>query len=150
MTKKISGWKKGLDNQFYQSSIWSWTLRKYNFYYIWPWLLLSDSQCCKIWLVLEESCRCMNCWTTFVGAHISRNNLQTWVIDKEGDSDILSPHYKYIFFTFFFWLQHLHNYFTVTLGVPAWCSYVFFIIATLIFGLFMGLVRDNANLFSCL
>ncbi|MBW03729.1 Thioredoxin-related transmembrane protein 4, partial [Eschrichtius robustus] len=36
--------------------------------------------------------------------------------------------------------RHLHNYFTVTLGVPAWCSYVFFIIATLIFGLFMGLV----------
>ncbi|XP_007121209.1 thioredoxin-related transmembrane protein 4 [Physeter macrocephalus] len=37
-------------------------------------------------------------------------------------------------------IWHLHNYFTVTLGVPAWCSYVFFIIATLIFGLFMGLV----------
>lgn len=37
-------------------------------------------------------------------------------------------------------IWHLHNYFTVTLGVPAWCSYVFFIIATLVFGLFMGLV----------
>ncbi|XP_004687238.1 PREDICTED: thioredoxin-related transmembrane protein 4 [Condylura cristata] len=37
-------------------------------------------------------------------------------------------------------IWHLHNYFTVTLGIPAWCSYVFFIIATLIFGLFMGLV----------
>ncbi|KAM6144382.1 thioredoxin-related transmembrane protein 4 [Erethizon dorsatum] len=37
-------------------------------------------------------------------------------------------------------IWHLHNYFTVTLGIPAWCSYVFFIIATLIFGLLMGLV----------
>ncbi|XP_021574171.1 thioredoxin-related transmembrane protein 4 isoform X2 [Carlito syrichta] len=37
-------------------------------------------------------------------------------------------------------IWHLHNYFTVTLGIPAWCSYVFFIIATLVFGLFMGLV----------
>ncbi|KAI5277785.1 thioredoxin-related transmembrane protein 4 [Manis pentadactyla] len=37
-------------------------------------------------------------------------------------------------------IWHLHNYFTVTLGIPAWCSYVFFVIATLIFGLFMGLV----------
>nr|XP_020771317.1 thioredoxin-related transmembrane protein 4 [Odocoileus virginianus texanus] len=37
-------------------------------------------------------------------------------------------------------IWHLHNYFTVTLGVPAWCSYFFFVIATLIFGLFMGLV----------
>ncbi|XP_062967411.1 thioredoxin-related transmembrane protein 4 [Cynocephalus volans] len=37
-------------------------------------------------------------------------------------------------------IWHLHNYFTVTLGVPAWCSYVFFVIATLVFGLFMGLV----------
>ncbi|DAA23361.1 TPA: thioredoxin-related transmembrane protein 4-like [Bos taurus] len=36
---------------------------------------------------------------------------------------------------------HLHNYFTVSPGVPAWYSYVFFFItATLIFGLFMGLV----------
>nr|XP_045741364.1 thioredoxin-related transmembrane protein 4 [Mirounga angustirostris] len=41
-------------------------------------------------------------------------------------------------------IWHLHNYFTVTLGIPAWCSYVFFVMATLIFGLFMGLVRDNA------
>ncbi|XP_039080299.1 thioredoxin-related transmembrane protein 4 [Hyaena hyaena] len=37
-------------------------------------------------------------------------------------------------------IWHLHNYFTVTLGIPAWCSYVFFIMATLIFGLLMGLV----------
>ncbi|XP_030770604.1 thioredoxin-related transmembrane protein 4 isoform X2 [Rhinopithecus roxellana] len=37
-------------------------------------------------------------------------------------------------------IWHLHNYFTVTLGIPAWCSYVFFVIATLVFGLFMGLV----------
>ncbi|XP_012866373.1 PREDICTED: thioredoxin-related transmembrane protein 4 [Dipodomys ordii] len=37
-------------------------------------------------------------------------------------------------------IWHLHNYFTVTLGVPAWCSYVFFVLATLVFGLFMGLV----------
>ncbi|XP_005380918.1 PREDICTED: thioredoxin-related transmembrane protein 4 [Chinchilla lanigera] len=37
-------------------------------------------------------------------------------------------------------IWHLHNYFTVTLGIPAWCSYVFFIIATLVFGLLMGLV----------
>ncbi|KAF6089620.1 thioredoxin related transmembrane protein 4 [Phyllostomus discolor] len=37
-------------------------------------------------------------------------------------------------------IWHLHNYFTVTLGIPAWCSYVFFIIATLILGLLMGLV----------
>lgn len=37
-------------------------------------------------------------------------------------------------------IWHLHNYFTVTLGVPAWCSYFFFVIATLIFGLLMGLV----------
>uniref|UniRef100_G3SGK5 Thioredoxin related transmembrane protein 4 n=1 Tax=Gorilla gorilla gorilla TaxID=9595 RepID=G3SGK5_GORGO len=36
-------------------------------------------------------------------------------------------------------IWHLHNYFTVTLGIPAWCSYVFFVIATLVFGLFMGL-----------
>lgn len=28
----------------------------------------------------------------------------------------------------------------MTLGIPAWCSYIFFIIATLVFGLFMGLV----------
>lgn len=37
-------------------------------------------------------------------------------------------------------IWHLHNYFTVTLGIPAWCSYVVFIIATLILGLLMGLV----------
>nr|XP_023481902.1 thioredoxin-related transmembrane protein 4 isoform X2 [Equus caballus] len=37
-------------------------------------------------------------------------------------------------------IWHLHNYFTVTLGIPAWCSYVFFVLATLIFGLLMGLV----------
>ncbi|XP_014447486.1 thioredoxin-related transmembrane protein 4 [Tupaia chinensis] len=37
-------------------------------------------------------------------------------------------------------IWHLHNYFTVTLGIPAWCSYVFFIVATLVFGLLMGLV----------
>ncbi|XP_037003657.2 thioredoxin-related transmembrane protein 4 [Artibeus jamaicensis] len=37
-------------------------------------------------------------------------------------------------------IWHLHNYFTVTLGIPAWCSYVVFIMATLILGLFMGLV----------
>ncbi|XP_037667676.1 thioredoxin-related transmembrane protein 4-like isoform X1 [Choloepus didactylus] len=37
-------------------------------------------------------------------------------------------------------IWHLHNYFTVTLGIPAWCSYVFFIVATLVFGFFMGLV----------
>lgn len=37
-------------------------------------------------------------------------------------------------------IWHLHNYFTVTLGIPAWCSYVFFVIATLVFGLFMGLI----------
>ncbi|XP_076971836.1 thioredoxin-related transmembrane protein 4 [Tamandua tetradactyla] len=37
-------------------------------------------------------------------------------------------------------IWHLHNYFTVTLGIPAWCSYVFFVVATLVFGLFMGLV----------
>ncbi|XP_062059863.1 thioredoxin-related transmembrane protein 4 [Lepus europaeus] len=37
-------------------------------------------------------------------------------------------------------IWHLHNYFTVTLGIPAWCSYVFFVIATLVFGLLMGLV----------
>ncbi|XP_029773485.1 thioredoxin-related transmembrane protein 4 [Suricata suricatta] len=37
-------------------------------------------------------------------------------------------------------IWHLHNYFTVTLGIPAWCSYVFFIVATLTFGLLMGLV----------
>ncbi|XP_055461014.1 thioredoxin-related transmembrane protein 4 [Psammomys obesus] len=37
-------------------------------------------------------------------------------------------------------IWHLHNYFTVTLGIPAWCSYIFFVIATLVFGLFMGLV----------
>ncbi|XP_014402010.1 PREDICTED: thioredoxin-related transmembrane protein 4 [Myotis brandtii] len=37
-------------------------------------------------------------------------------------------------------IWHLHNYFTVTIGMPAWCSYVLFVIATLIFGLLMGLV----------
>uniref|UniRef100_U3E4P2 Thioredoxin-related transmembrane protein 4 n=1 Tax=Callithrix jacchus TaxID=9483 RepID=U3E4P2_CALJA len=37
-------------------------------------------------------------------------------------------------------IWHLHNYFTVTLGIPAWCSYIFFVVATLVFGLFMGLV----------
>ncbi|XP_008139300.2 thioredoxin-related transmembrane protein 4 isoform X2 [Eptesicus fuscus] len=37
-------------------------------------------------------------------------------------------------------IWHLHNYFTVTLGMPAWCSYVLFVIATLVFGLLMGLV----------
>lgn len=37
-------------------------------------------------------------------------------------------------------IWRLHNYFTATLGVPAWCSYVFFVIATLVFGLFMGLI----------
>ncbi|XP_027777941.1 thioredoxin-related transmembrane protein 4 isoform X1 [Marmota flaviventris] len=37
-------------------------------------------------------------------------------------------------------IWHLHNYFTVTLGIPAWCSYVFFVIATLLFGLLMGLI----------
>ncbi|KAM5245550.1 thioredoxin-related transmembrane protein 4 [Ctenodactylus gundi] len=37
-------------------------------------------------------------------------------------------------------IWHLHNYLTVTLGIPAWCSYVFFVIATLVFGLFMGLI----------
>ncbi|XP_040836908.1 thioredoxin-related transmembrane protein 4 [Ochotona curzoniae] len=37
-------------------------------------------------------------------------------------------------------IWHLHNYFTVTLGIPAWCSYLFFIIATLAFGLLMGLI----------
>ncbi|XP_011368431.1 thioredoxin-related transmembrane protein 4 [Pteropus medius] len=37
-------------------------------------------------------------------------------------------------------IWHLHNYFTVTLGIPAWCSYAIFVIATLIFGLLMGLV----------
>uniref|UniRef100_A0A8C5KLT0 Thioredoxin-related transmembrane protein 4 n=2 Tax=Jaculus jaculus TaxID=51337 RepID=A0A8C5KLT0_JACJA len=37
-------------------------------------------------------------------------------------------------------IWHLHNYFTVTLGIPAWCSYVFFVFATLVFGLFMGLI----------
>ncbi|XP_004383110.1 thioredoxin-related transmembrane protein 4 [Trichechus manatus latirostris] len=37
-------------------------------------------------------------------------------------------------------IWHLHNYFTVTLGIPVWCSYVFFVVATLVFGLFMGLV----------
>ncbi|XP_007954170.1 thioredoxin-related transmembrane protein 4 [Orycteropus afer afer] len=37
-------------------------------------------------------------------------------------------------------IWHLHNYLTVTLGIPVWCSYVFFVIATLVFGLFMGLV----------
>ncbi|XP_006894300.1 PREDICTED: thioredoxin-related transmembrane protein 4 [Elephantulus edwardii] len=37
-------------------------------------------------------------------------------------------------------IWHLHNYFTVTLGIPAWCSYVLFVVATLIFGLLMGLV----------
>ncbi|XP_060227616.1 thioredoxin-related transmembrane protein 4 isoform X1 [Meriones unguiculatus] len=42
--------------------------------------------------------------------------------------------------SFSFGLQRLHNYFTVTLGTPAWCSYIFFVIATLVFGLFMGLV----------
>ncbi|XP_019590474.2 thioredoxin-related transmembrane protein 4 [Rhinolophus sinicus] len=37
-------------------------------------------------------------------------------------------------------IWHLHNYFTVTLGIPAWCSYVIFVIATLIFGLLLGLI----------
>ncbi|KAM6162896.1 thioredoxin-related transmembrane protein 4 [Rhynchocyon petersi] len=37
-------------------------------------------------------------------------------------------------------IWHLHNYFTVTLGIPAWCSYVLFVVATLVFGLFLGLV----------
>ncbi|XP_070276029.1 thioredoxin-related transmembrane protein 4 [Myotis yumanensis] len=37
-------------------------------------------------------------------------------------------------------IWHLHNYFTVTVGMPAWCSYVLFVVATLIFGLLMGLV----------
>ncbi|XP_004697894.1 thioredoxin-related transmembrane protein 4 [Echinops telfairi] len=37
-------------------------------------------------------------------------------------------------------IWHLHNYLTVTLGIPVWCSYVFFVVATLVFGLFMGLV----------
>uniref|UniRef100_G3TGL8 Thioredoxin related transmembrane protein 4 n=1 Tax=Loxodonta africana TaxID=9785 RepID=G3TGL8_LOXAF len=37
-------------------------------------------------------------------------------------------------------IWHLHNYFTVTLGIPVWCSYVFFVVATLVFGLLMGLV----------
>ncbi|XP_036907562.1 thioredoxin-related transmembrane protein 4 [Sturnira hondurensis] len=44
------------------------------------------------------------------------------------------------FFTISGKMWQLHNYFTVTLGIPAWCSYVFFIIATLILGLLMGLV----------
>uniref|UniRef100_A0A8C8YMY8 Thioredoxin related transmembrane protein 4 n=1 Tax=Prolemur simus TaxID=1328070 RepID=A0A8C8YMY8_PROSS len=37
-------------------------------------------------------------------------------------------------------IWHLHNYFIGTLGIPPWCSYVFFVIATLVLGLFMGLV----------
>ena len=144
--KKNSWWKKGVDKQFYQSSAWSWTWRKHSSYWEWPWLLLSDFQCCEIWLVLEESCRYINHWMTFEKACIITNSLQVCVTARRKIQTFLVLILNK-YFMFFFWLQHLHNYFTVTLGVPAWCSYVFFIIATLIFGLFMGLVRDNAGLF---
>lgn len=38
------------------------------------------------------------------------------------------------------WIRHTHNYFTGPLGIPAWGSYVLFIVATLVIGLILGLI----------
>uniref|UniRef100_A0A6I8PLS2 Thioredoxin-related transmembrane protein 4 n=1 Tax=Xenopus tropicalis TaxID=8364 RepID=A0A6I8PLS2_XENTR len=39
------------------------------------------------------------------------------------------------------WMRQLHNYFTGPLGIPAWGSYVIFVVATLFIGLLLGLVK---------
>ncbi|XP_073409967.1 thioredoxin-related transmembrane protein 4 [Dendrobates tinctorius] len=38
------------------------------------------------------------------------------------------------------WIRQIHNYFTGPLGIPAWGSYVIFIVATLMIGLILGLI----------
>ncbi|KAE8600887.1 hypothetical protein XENTR_v10013438 [Xenopus tropicalis] len=38
------------------------------------------------------------------------------------------------------WMRQLHNYFTGPLGIPAWGSYVIFVVATLFIGLLLGLI----------
>ncbi|XP_075060100.1 thioredoxin-related transmembrane protein 4 [Mixophyes fleayi] len=38
------------------------------------------------------------------------------------------------------WIRQTHNYFTGPLGIPAWGSYIIFIVVTLLIGLFLGLI----------
>ncbi|XP_063774653.1 thioredoxin-related transmembrane protein 4 [Pseudophryne corroboree] len=38
------------------------------------------------------------------------------------------------------WIRQTHNYFTGPLGIPAWGSYIIFIVATLLIGLTLGLI----------
>ncbi|XP_056423813.1 thioredoxin-related transmembrane protein 4 isoform X2 [Hyla sarda] len=38
------------------------------------------------------------------------------------------------------WIRQTHNYFTGPLGIPAWGSYIIFIVATLVIGLILGLI----------
>ncbi|KAM8945446.1 thioredoxin-related transmembrane protein 4 [Pelodytes ibericus] len=38
------------------------------------------------------------------------------------------------------WIRQIHNYFTGPLGIPAWGSYIIFILATLLIGLLLGLI----------
>ncbi|KAG9484334.1 thioredoxin-related transmembrane protein 4 [Eleutherodactylus coqui] len=38
------------------------------------------------------------------------------------------------------WIRQTHNYFTGPLGIPAWGSYIIFIVATLMIGLILGLI----------
>ncbi|XP_028940621.1 thioredoxin-related transmembrane protein 4 [Antrostomus carolinensis] len=38
------------------------------------------------------------------------------------------------------WIRQIHTYLTVTLGIHVWISYAIFILATLLIGLFLGLV----------
>ncbi|XP_044146494.1 thioredoxin-related transmembrane protein 4 [Bufo gargarizans] len=38
------------------------------------------------------------------------------------------------------WIRQTHNYFTGPLGIPAWGSYIIFIMATLVIGLVLGLI----------
>ncbi|XP_069624917.1 thioredoxin-related transmembrane protein 4 [Ranitomeya imitator] len=38
------------------------------------------------------------------------------------------------------WIRQIHNYFTGPLGIPAWGSYIIFIVATLMIGLILGLI----------
>ncbi|XP_030052175.1 thioredoxin-related transmembrane protein 4 [Microcaecilia unicolor] len=38
------------------------------------------------------------------------------------------------------WIRQIHSYLTDTLGIPAWGSYVIFTLATLLIGLFLGLI----------
>ncbi|KAM4041513.1 thioredoxin-related transmembrane protein 4 [Anomaloglossus baeobatrachus] len=38
------------------------------------------------------------------------------------------------------WIRQIHNYFTGPLGIPAWGSYIIFVVATLMIGLILGLI----------